>query len=600
MRLTRNAELFTLLAFCHAVYAALYTDSDHLPATIFDFVIVGGGTAGCVVASRLMENPDVSVLVVEAGISNNGILGIQIPFLASQNLGNASFLWNFVTAPQPGLDNRTVSYARGRILGGSSSVNYLVYTRGAGQEYDKWAEITGDQGWSWDNLSKYYLKSSRLVPPADHHNTTGQVEPSAHGFGPVEVSVSGFPTEIDGRVVNTSKIPGSEFPFNADLNFGDYLGVSYLQATVGRGQRSSAATAYLDPVLSRKNLHVLINNTVTRLISSGSSYGKPSFKAAEFAPDASGAGLPLSAGLVLTLQPAKRGYIGTPQILMLSGVGDREVLTAAGIKPVVDLPDVGQHLRDQPRVENYWTVASNMTSDTISRNPDIFNADHTLWKKNHSGQFAASTANTTGFFRIPNDDPIWNNVSDPELDPNIAHFELIFDDGFSPTVDPLPPTGNYLSINTVLVSPTSVGSVRLASSDPFASPLINPGFLTTEFDNFALLAATKAARRFVEARFWEGFIIERFGSMGSAESDEEILAAIRQAVVTIYHAACTARMLPANASWGVVDLQLRAKGVSGLRVVDASVMPVIPAEHPVAAVYVVAERAADLIKGSWS
>ena len=200
-----------------------------------------------------------------------------------------------------------------------------------------------------------------------------------------------------------------------------------MQGTVGGGERSSSATAYLDPALGRGNIHVLLNNTVTRLLSSGSVDGKPSFRTVEFAPNASGricsrplAGLKLTAHLVTRSVISARkeiilsaGSIGTPQILMLSGIGDPDALTAAGIEPIVDLPDVGQHLRDHCFAVNYWTVSSNMTTDNVNRDPSIFNADLAVWLDNRTGQFATPYDSTIGYFRIPDSDPIWANVTDP-------------------------------------------------------------------------------------------------------------------------------------------------------------------------------------------
>ncbi|EKM52227.1 uncharacterized protein PHACADRAFT_30768 [Phanerochaete carnosa HHB-10118-sp] len=264
---------------------------------------------------------------------------------------------------------------------------------------------------------------SRLVPPADHHNTTGQVDPADHGYGPIEISLPGYPSEIDSRVIGTSKAPSMEVPYNSDVNSGHPLGLSYLQSTVGNGERSSSATAYLDPILGRKNLHVLISNTVTRLIPVKSTRNGLSLREVEFAPNATAKRSTVTARKEVILSA---GAINSPQLLMLSGIGDHDALASIGIEPLIHLPDVGQHLSDHPYVSSYWTVSSNMTLDNIWRDPTIFDADMTQWLTNHTGQFTATPGNTIAYCRIPDDDIAQKNLSDPTPGPDSPHFEMLF------------------------------------------------------------------------------------------------------------------------------------------------------------------------------
>nr|ALS87662.1 extracellular aryl-alcohol oxidase-1 [synthetic construct] len=575
---------------------ALYSDVSQLPKLKYDFVVIGAGAAGNVIAARLTENPKFSVLLIEAGISDQGVLGVQVPFLAPTNLPNSSVTWNYTTVPQTSLNNRVLAYSRGRVLGGSTSINLMTYTRGSDDEYNRWAELTGDDSWAWRNLEPFYLKSTRLVPPVDHHSTKGLVDPAVHGFGPVEVSLPGLPSELDGRVVNTSKASGAEFPFNVDIQSGNSVGVGIAQSTIGGGIRSSSSRAYLEPNLNRSNLHVLLENSVTRLVQSGSDHGVPVFKQVELAASPSATRTIVTADKEVILSA---GSIGTPQILMLSGLGDAAELGRLGIRPVVNLPDVGKNLQDHPIMSNYWVVNSNNTFDDVLRNTSILDADLAQWTANKTGLFGNAPANAVALLRIPGNASIFERVRDPAAGPHSAHFEMIFADGFAATVFPQPATGHFVTINTAVVSPTSVGSVRLASADPFTFPLIDPNFFNTTFDQFAMLSAVKAARAFMTAPPWQGFVASRFGPVGSAETDEDIIAAARDAIVTIWHPTSTARMSPRHASWGVVDPQLLVKGVSGLRIVDASIMPIIPAAHTTGPTYILAERAAEFIKEAW-
>ncbi|EJF61540.1 aryl-alcohol oxidase-like protein [Dichomitus squalens LYAD-421 SS1] len=566
---------------------------------VYDFVIVGAGAGGNVIAARLTEDPRFSVLLIEAGISHEGVLPVEIPFLAPTSFPNTSVTWNYSTTPQEGLNQRVLPYPRGRVLGGSTSINFMAYTRGSNEEFDRWAAITKDDGWSWKNVEIYYLRNSKLVPRADNQSCAGLVNPADHGFGPVDVSLPGFPTEIDGRFVDASKSSGSQFPFSIDLNSGNALGFEgVVQNAIGRGARSSSATAYLEPALNRSNLHVLIENTVTKLISTGSVKGAPSFRKVQFAPNATAPYSLVTARKEVILS-AVFPDVGTPQILLLSGIGDKDRLRALDIEPLLDLPDVGQHLKDHPILANYWNVSSNNTYDDLRRNTTLIEAAIAQWQTNRTGRLVDSPVQSLAFMRVPANSRIFDNVTDPSAGPHSGHFEFLFADGYGAVSVPQPPTGHFLTVFSAVVAPTSVGSIKLASSDPFDNPLIDPGFFSTEFDTLVMLEAIKTARQFMALPAWGGLVSGRFGPVGDAETDEEIIAAARVSVETIYHPVSTARMSPRDASWGVVDPNLLVKGASGLRVVDASVFPTIPAAHTMALVYIVAERAAELIKRTW-
>lgn len=214
------------LAFQSSVTATLYTDPTQLPTREYDFVVVGAGTAGSVIATRLSENPAFSVLVIEAGSSNQNILAAEVPFLGSTLSPNTAITWNYTTTPQIGLNNRTIPYPRGYVLGGSSTINFEIWTRGSIDDYNRFAKVSSDPGWSWAEMIHYMKKSEHLVPPTDNRTVFGEVDPSIHGMqGPVQVSLGGYIGGVDQRVIDTTREFVSEFPYNIDMNSGYPLGI---------------------------------------------------------------------------------------------------------------------------------------------------------------------------------------------------------------------------------------------------------------------------------------------------------------------------------------------------------------------------------------
>ncbi|KAG6890055.1 hypothetical protein C0995_012513 [Termitomyces sp. Mi166 len=577
MRPGRCFSICILFSLVQTSLAVLYDHYEDLPAIDLDFIVIGGGTAGNVIANRLTEDSNVNVLVIESGPSNLHVLDSIVPFFAF-SLEHTEYDWNFTTTPQSSLDGRSVPFPKGHILGGCSSINGMIYTRGSSSDFDRFAEVTGDEGWSWINIQKYIRKNERWTPPADHHNTTGQFDPDVHGFDGINaVSLSGVPHSIDSRVIQTTSELPEEFPFNQDMNSGNPLGIGWMQLTIDDGKRSSSATSYLaSKFISRPNLHVLLHTRVTRLLETPSStkLGNPLFRTVEFANE-------ITREPRITLTASKEvvlsaGIVGTPHILLNSGIGDVEDMMALEINPIVNLPDVGKNLSDQPALSNSWFVNSNDTLDNINTNATLRAELLEEWKKLKSGPLVSISSTHIGWSRLPPNSSIFNVTGDPSSGKNSPHFELAFLDGSLLGSG----TEHFIGIATIVVSPAS-------------------RYLTSEFDIFAMREAVKGASRFLAAPAWKDYVIGPAGGLANATTDELLDGYIRQNTGSPAHPVGTAAMSAKNASFGVVDPDLQVKGVSGLRIVDASVMPFITAGHTQAPVYIIAERAADLIKENW-
>ncbi|KAJ7813721.1 aryl alcohol oxidase, partial [Mycena olivaceomarginata] len=303
-------------------FAKIYEDVSDLPSLEYDFVIVGGGTVRNVVANRLTENPNFSVLVLEAGVSNEGVLDSTVPYFVENLLAAPGIYgWNYTTTPQIGLNNRVLPYQRAHILGGCSAHNGMVYTRGSAEDFDRYAS---------DNLIQYFFKNEKWTQPADHHDTRGQFNPAVHSTDGINsVSLDGYPWPIfQNHVIQTTREFPEEFPFNLDFNSGQMLGVGWLQSTIGGGKRSTSATSYLAPnFIQRNNLHVLLHAQVSKLVDPGkTTEGAVTFGGVEFLQDGSFFTAKATNEIILSA-----GSVGTPTVLMHSGIGDEKALTALGI-----------------------------------------------------------------------------------------------------------------------------------------------------------------------------------------------------------------------------------------------------------------------------
>ncbi|KAJ7602066.1 aryl-alcohol oxidase-like protein [Mycena rosella] len=566
--LSPTLTILGVLFFSSVGFCKVYEDVADLPRLRYDYVVVGGGTAGNVVANRLTENPNVSVLVLEAGVSNEGILDSEVPFLVNDLLTpTGPYSWNYTTTPQTGLNGRTISYARAYLLGGCSSHNGMVYTRGAKDDFDRYAKLTGDEGWSWDQIFPYFLK----MP--DHHDTRGQFNPRIHGTaGRISVSLSGFQwPDFQRRIIQTTEELPHDFPFNSDMNSGQPLGVGWVQSTIGHGERSSSATGYLAPgYIQRTNLDVLLHAHVSKLVNVTQQQGKPRFGGVQFR------------------------YGTSLFILLNSGIDDHNTLHALGIPTVVDLPSVGQNASDHSHFALTWAVNSNDTMESITQNATRFNEAFDQWNTSRTGPFVFATPGThAGWLRLSADSPAFEIHPDPSPGYGAPHFEVLF----VPSGAGVP--GHFISLLMGMVSPVSRGSVAISSGDPFAVPLLDPAYLASEFDVIALLEGVKLAQKFLTAPAWQGYLGAPTVDFAAMNTTEQVVN-LRANVFSGSHMVGTASMSARGAKYGVVDPDLKVKGIAGLRVIDASVLPIVPGAHTQAATYVVAERGADLVKQIWT
>ncbi|KAI9435498.1 alcohol oxidase [Lactarius indigo] len=565
--------LVIALLFSKSVFAAVYTDPSKLPNSSYTYIIVGAGPGGSVLANRLSADPNNRVLLIEAGPRSILIFPFHsIPFL-STTLAPSVVSWNYTTVPQTGLGGRSIAYPRGRTLGGSTSINAMVWTRGPASDFDRLAQVTGDPGWSWDSLRSTLIEVESLVSPSDGHDTTGEVDPSIHGSdGPVKISVQDR-TALDSRIFNTTT-QLAEFPFNEDTNSGNPLGIGWAQFSIGGGQRSSASVSYLTPVLSRPNLDILINTMVTKVVQTGTRDGLPIFRGVQFAQ---------------SRPPFTRN--ATREVILAAGAINtpHAELSQLNIRTTVNLPDVGKNMQDHVLLLNVFSVKSNITNDDIGRNTTLFNYDLWQWEQSHTGTFAASPGGNVGWLRLPKHSTIFKKVNDPSSGPQAPHYEFVFFNEFFATVDKLPSTGHFMTISSNLITPTSRGSITLASANPFDAPNIDPAFLNSDFDIFTIREAVKAALRFAAAPAWRDY----------AKTDTEIEAYARSHAATVFHPSSTAFMSRKGSVRGVVNPDLSVKNTVGLRIVDASVLPYVPAAHPQAVLYAIAERAAKLIAADY-
>ncbi|KIJ24116.1 GMC oxidoreductase, partial [Sphaerobolus stellatus SS14] len=547
--------------------------------------LVAGGTAGSVIANRLTEDPRFTVLLIEAGPNNEGVLNIEVPAFSGR-LTNSPYDWNLTTVSQVGLNGRSLPYPRGHVLGGSSSINGMVFTRGSSDDYDRWARVTGDNGWSWNALRPYLLKNEHWVPPVDGHNTTGEFDPRAHGFDGVNyVSLGSYLGSIDERVIQTTVDLKNEFPCNLDTNDGTPLGVGFMQSTIGFGERSSAARSYLaSNFRQRANLHILTDTTVTQILSTGLGV-RPDFRIVELASSKSAKS---TLELVRSEQMlCKVGCEGSTKVLLWRGLLGSACITSRKYPILSTVETTSESPAYHPMPPSTRDSATELTSG-FSTNWTM----ETVQSKQipHHGIPRQQTA----WWRAPSNTP---GFKDSSAGPKSPHTEIAL--GVMVLVFPLSSKLHTVSIRLTYYSLMWYlrGRVTLKTNSPFDAPLID--VLVLREDHHFVTEGIKATKRFFSGPAWKDLIIGETSPGVNVTNDDELTEYIRNSAGTALHAVGTAAMSARGASHGVVDLDLRVKGISGLRIVDASIMPFVISGNTQAGVYLIAERGADLIKSAW-
>jgi choline dehydrogenase len=528
---------------------------------VHDYVIVGAGSAGCVLASRLTENPDVRVLVLEAGPPDTAD-EIHIPAAVSQ-LFQGPYDWNYQTIPQQRAGDRSIYWPRGRVLGGSSSINAMIYIRGSRHDYDTWRDEYGCDGWGYTDLLPYFLRSE--------HNSRG--ESAWHGAsGPLSVQDLRYKSSLTEAFVAAARSCGQ--PANDDFNGAQQDGVGFYQVTQQGGRRWSAADAYLHPAASRPNLTIATDALATGIeIEGGRAVGVRYLRRG--AEEVAWA----EAEVILA-----GGAVNSPQLLMLSGIGPADDLRDLGIPVVADSPGVGGNLSDHPIVTGMWATPRSRGLWEMAGPRNL-----ARWQLLHSGPLTSNVAEAGGFWRsdpaLPAPDIQWHVLPVPYQNYGLAD-----------------PAIRAMSVLITLVAVGSRGRIRLRSTDPRHKPAIDPAYLSDMADLDPLLRAIGQVREFAAARPMSKVCQSELAPGDDVRTETELIDWIRSDITTVYHPVGTCAMggdsvLAASKLTSVVDTELRVRGVERLRVVDASVMPTVPRGNTNAPVIAIAERAADLISG---
>src|SRR5579862_24383 len=526
----------------------------------FDYIIVGGGTAACVLANRLAEDFAVRVLMIEAGPEPESPW-IRMPLAMGKLFTHPTLNWGFYTEPEAKLNNRPIFWPRGRVLGGCSSINGSAYVRGQAEDYDGWRRL-GNVGWGWSDVLPYFNKLERREDlPVERRN----------GAGMLAVNYPTYVHPITRAFIEAGVRNG--LPVSSDLNGAVSEGISLMPNSVRKGVRQSAAETYLRPARQRKNLVVETSALVRRVLTEGR-------RATGVEYERNGT---IQKALATREVILAAGSIGSPQILMLSGIGPGRHLQEHGIAVVVDLAGVGENLHDHP-----YTTCTYRTAPENSLNPQLRGlrvawhaANYYLGKR---GPLTNGASQATALTRALPDAPC------PDLQIVFRPMSHVFDSSGKIAPDPIP----RITGGVAYVRPKSRGRLLLKSTDPRQAPAMIANYLSVASDEEGLLAGVKLVRRIFQTEPIKSRILAEDAPGDACRTDNDVREYLHKAANTFCHPSGTCKM--GQDAMAVVDERLRVRGIESLRVIDASIMPALPSAGPAPAVFMIAEKGADLIK----
>ena len=526
----------------------------------FDYIVTGAGSAGCVVAARLSESGRYRVLLLEAGGKDRNPW-IHIPMGFSRVYADPRVNWMYESEPEAQLNGRALYQPRGKVLGGTSSINGMVYMRGNAADYDEWRQ-RGCTGWDWDSVLPYFKKAEHQERGANEFHGVG---------GPLHVSDQPRRSELADRLVEAAVQAG--LPAIDDFNDGRQEGAGYFQSTTGKRRRWSTATAYLRPARNRKNLVVRPNAHATRILIENGRAAGVTFVSGGVEHIARAQGEVIVCG----------GVFNSPQLLQLSGIGSGALLQEMGIPVVHDMPAVGRHMQDHFYVRLAFRCTKPITMNELANSlprKAVALAQYALFR---SGPLAANGVTAGAFARS---DP---RLERPDLQFNFTPWSYASRDARGAVAHPFP----GFSLSAIHLRPDSRGSVQLKSPDPLAPPAIRFNFLETQSDLKALTAGMRLARTIIQQPALAPYVAEELIPGSAVHSDADFETNIRLNANSNLHPVGTCRMGPEGDT--VVDPRLRVHGIEGLRVVDAAVMPTVPAGNTNAPTIMIGEKAADMI-----